>query len=546
MTKGVFFLPIAYPVISNNEPELDTFLANLSVDISEDTKTRINSWLKYIKPRLGVSNLSEIADAIWWGGNDTEEACQHNLVKNAHHITKVGSPTFTAGYGYSNGSTANYLDLNYNAKTQGVRFTVNDASYGFFSYTDAIGSYVDMGARTGTYVNRCSVNLKYSSSYLQYDINSDSPNANINLGDRSTVGMHFIVRRGQFPIFYAHNDKILHETSARESSDIPDMNMYALCRNGEAGAAAPSPRQLGFKFWGKALTIRQIQILWDGFMFYLHGDYTHYPEIFSEFLFNISTLGGTVTNSAQGLAVWNGYGFQFYDTGKVALFDIENETLVDELTLTESQAATTDLHSSNANFGPEFPTGNTQFPALYLTEQYGTGKCCVIDFRLSGSDLSENLIQTISFSGTGYESSVGFKWVIDRENNFIYTIGPVGAFASELLIKKFTLPLLSAGATVTLGDADVIDSFSLASGIAFQSALINDGKLFLLHGGSAYNGKIHVVNFTTKAIEKTFDINTGYETEGIALHNHRLIVSYIGESGRVYKINLRDYDLSME
>lgn len=66
---------------------------------------------------------------IYCGLAGYEIAARTNLIKNAHYVTPVSSPTFDNN-GYASSGTS-YLDLNYNASSQGVKYTRNSASYGY-------------------------------------------------------------------------------------------------------------------------------------------------------------------------------------------------------------------------------------------------------------------------------------------------------------------------------------------------------------------------------------------------------------------------------
>jgi hypothetical protein len=65
--------------------------------------------------------------------------------KTLSQYTQVNSPTFTTNQGFSNDGTSSYVDTNYNPTIDGVNFTLNDASYGFYTYNWPGGTF------TGTY-----------------------------------------------------------------------------------------------------------------------------------------------------------------------------------------------------------------------------------------------------------------------------------------------------------------------------------------------------------------------------------------------------------
>lgn len=266
MTRGVFYLPIAYPV-SLFEEELNNYIQNLSTPLSSNQKNRLNNFIKILKTGMNISALSEAFDAIYILGGETEESSLKNLVKNAHHCTAVGSPTWTQFKGFQ-GGTNKYLDTNYNPRTAGVSYLTNSASYGIYSFTDVAGSYADMGTRDGTYVNRTAILPRYSSVYTQYDINSNESNTNLNSILPDSLGLITVVREDSATAKLYKNATLAH-TASKTASNVPDSNFYILCRNGEAGAATFSPRQLGFAFIGKGLTASEVTLLFNAFDAYL-------------------------------------------------------------------------------------------------------------------------------------------------------------------------------------------------------------------------------------------------------------------------------------
>lgn len=66
---------------------------------------------------------------IYCGLVGYEIAARTNLIKNAHYVTPVSSPTFDNN-GYKSSGTS-YLNLNYNPNTQGVKLVQNSVAIGY-------------------------------------------------------------------------------------------------------------------------------------------------------------------------------------------------------------------------------------------------------------------------------------------------------------------------------------------------------------------------------------------------------------------------------
>jgi len=84
----------------------------------------------FFKPAKANGNILGELDRlnIYCGLNGFEIAARTNLIKSAHYVTPVSSPTFDNN-GYASSGTS-YLNLNYIISTQAVKLTQNSASLG--------------------------------------------------------------------------------------------------------------------------------------------------------------------------------------------------------------------------------------------------------------------------------------------------------------------------------------------------------------------------------------------------------------------------------
>lgn len=88
----------------------------------------------------------------WWNFMDCayfleahdNQASRVNLFNPAQVATVVGTPTFTAGSGWSGGTTANYLDTGIDAATA-AKYKQNNAHISVFSNTDVNQNASDLG-----------------------------------------------------------------------------------------------------------------------------------------------------------------------------------------------------------------------------------------------------------------------------------------------------------------------------------------------------------------------------------------------------------------
>ena len=113
------------------EAELTTYITGLATPLSDGQKIKINTLIRSIKTGLSITDLDDAFDVMYILAGETAESSLKNLVKNAHHITAVNAPVWAQFEGYT-GANTKYLDANYNASTQGVTFTQNNASMGVY------------------------------------------------------------------------------------------------------------------------------------------------------------------------------------------------------------------------------------------------------------------------------------------------------------------------------------------------------------------------------------------------------------------------------
>ncbi len=175
------------------------------------------------------SNLAEF-DRLYIHGLSNNIAARTSFVNpSTTIITAVNGPTFTPYLGYRGNGTTSYLDTNYNPLTQGVKYTLNNASG--FSY---IGTNVIGGAAFGTYNN---VNApaflypQFAANQPVYYINSIATGSN---GTGNSLGLSTVNRTGSAALNIYKNG-LLNASSTVASSAIPSLAMFLLGYNNNGG-----------------------------------------------------------------------------------------------------------------------------------------------------------------------------------------------------------------------------------------------------------------------------------------------------------------------
>ena len=122
------------------EAEAQAYFAAMTTPLSDEQKTRVNTFVRMLKDSLSITSLSQKFDVMYLFANETSEAGLRNLIKRSHDATAVNSPTFTQWEGFRGNGTTSYLNTNYNPFSQGVRYTLNSGSIGTYSLDSVSGS----------------------------------------------------------------------------------------------------------------------------------------------------------------------------------------------------------------------------------------------------------------------------------------------------------------------------------------------------------------------------------------------------------------------
>lgn len=188
----------------------------------------------FFKPAIVAGNILTELDRfnLYCGLVGSEIAARTNMIKSAHFITPVSSPTFDAN-GYKSSGTS-YLNLNYNPKTQGVKLTVNSATVFTVIKSPAFTSTIRMiGAFDATFVNQLAMvrNLNNLSSAVNTGgaiLNTNTATGNVFLAGRRTNS--------------TTQDTIINASivnGSQLSTDIPNLNQFELVINSNGTPLGP-------------------------------------------------------------------------------------------------------------------------------------------------------------------------------------------------------------------------------------------------------------------------------------------------------------------
>lgn len=253
--------------LSSNEPEVTAYIAGLTTPLSAGQITKLNTLVSSLKTGMSITNLSDVFDVFIVYANETAEAGLRNIAKDAHHATAVNSPLFTQFEGFTGNGTSSYINTNYNAAVDGVRFTLNDASIGHYNRTElTVSANYQIGAKTSSNVG-VYIYLRQSESSTRVGINQSYFT---NASQLSSIGLKILSRSSDSVLNY-YNNKVGSNLSYA-SSAVPNLNFYDLAANQGGSPLFYNPSQFSLRFIGKNITESNVAVIVDSFEAYMDSN----------------------------------------------------------------------------------------------------------------------------------------------------------------------------------------------------------------------------------------------------------------------------------
>jgi len=159
-------------------------------------------------------------------------------------ITAVNGMPFTANQGFQLSTGSQYLNTNFNPNTQGIKYTLSNASYGIYSRTNIQGAFSDMGSFNGT-----SFILIQSRRESSGNFNSAiNDNSFLGIANPNSLGL-FVGSRVSLTRRLIKNGTVL-TTDSYATFGIPSLNVYIGGYNNSGSAVITSTRQFSACFFG--------------------------------------------------------------------------------------------------------------------------------------------------------------------------------------------------------------------------------------------------------------------------------------------------------
>lgn len=186
-------------------------------------------------------------DRLWITGLSNNIASRISLVNalTTDLLTEVNSPTWTAYEGYQGNGSTQALDTNYNAYTQGVKYTLNSANY-FVYITNNVGDVAATPIGSYTDANYIILYPYLAGSQYPY-INSlaiDRPT-----GVPNSSGLRMVKRTSSTNCSHYNNGALLSNFTIASTS-VPNCNNWLLAAYNGSSIIAPSTYKISISGFG--------------------------------------------------------------------------------------------------------------------------------------------------------------------------------------------------------------------------------------------------------------------------------------------------------
>jgi len=242
--------------------ELDLYTSGLTTELSIGYLTLLNTFITAVKSGMSITNLSDAFDIMYILANETTEAALRNLVKRLHDATAYNTPTFTALEGYTGNGSSMYIDTNYNANTQGSRYTLDSASMGYYGRLN-----VTTGTPFGVFDNGGTtfsiINGRNSSNQFQVRLNTAGAGV---IGTNYVTGAGlYIGSRTASNVTNGYTNGVVGTTKTDLSVSMYNYTHYILAAHRSVGATQYSTQQVSFAFAGRGLVQAEVTVIKNAF-----------------------------------------------------------------------------------------------------------------------------------------------------------------------------------------------------------------------------------------------------------------------------------------
>jgi hypothetical protein len=240
-----------------------TFFTRATIPFNKKHKIRLNN----LYDTLTNSTVFNKLDVLLVSNKDLQTSLL-NLITGRNDSALIGALTHNKNIGFSNPLGAANLawDTGFNPAVNGVKYLLNDASWGVF-----IGNNpVDTGYCGSAYKtpNISSLKGRVSGTQLSYSVNSASE---VVLNNVPNFGLHNMIRRDNANTIFIRS--LENEvSSSKASSGLPNINFYLNCLNNNGVIQDVTTKEIKAFYAGANLSQAEAWFLYNALYTYLYTD----------------------------------------------------------------------------------------------------------------------------------------------------------------------------------------------------------------------------------------------------------------------------------
>jgi hypothetical protein len=255
--------------ITNNvaaDADLTTYITGLITPLSSGQRKLLNNFIVAIKIGTSSTNLSDAFDTLYVLAGETAESSLRNLASRNYDCTPQNSPTFTALEGYTGDAASMYLDMNWIASTNGVRYTKDDCGFGVYNrYARIAAAKIALGAIGTSSANRFQLYPRTTNARACINTSGVSDRA-----VTSSIGFTCAYRSASNAVRVYRDKTYTDDTDA--SVGVPNKSSYILAYNNNGTAASYTDDQISLAYTGRNLSEAEHGALVDAFEAYMDAN----------------------------------------------------------------------------------------------------------------------------------------------------------------------------------------------------------------------------------------------------------------------------------
>jgi len=202
-------------------PETDALIARFTTPPTTARAKAINT---FIGSLINAGVWAKL-DCLYVTAAADSQAARRNWVQDAHNLTAVNSPTFTADRGYAGNGSTSYLNTNYNPLTNGQQYTLNSAHVSVYNRTSrAANDTIIMGAASSG-GGGVEIYPRFTGDLLPTFVNDQSGSVPNAFSDGDFLGSRISPTRSTY-----RNGSFLGALTPTLTA-VPNSNVFICCRS---------------------------------------------------------------------------------------------------------------------------------------------------------------------------------------------------------------------------------------------------------------------------------------------------------------------------